>query len=43
MLPSDTLGHEELHGIDDESWDMAEEEDNDNTDEYPCIVDLILG
>ena len=42
-LLSNELGHEELHGIDDESWDMTEEEDNNNTDEDACMVDLILG
>ena len=42
-LLGNALGHKELHGIDDESWDMTEEEDNDNTDEDACMVDLILG
>ena len=42
-LLSNELGQEELHGVDDESWDMTEEEDNDNTDEDACMVDLILG
>jgi hypothetical protein len=42
-LPRNALGHEELHYIIDESWDMTEEKDKDNTNKNARMGDLILG
>ena len=43
MLPADTVGHDELRTVNNQSGEVTEEKHDDNTDEYTGKIHLIVG
>ena len=43
VLPADTVGHEELSTVDDQSGEVTEKKHNDDADENACKIHLIVG
>ena len=42
-LHEDALGHEELCTVDDQSWEMTEKKDDDNTDKNARKIHFIIS
>ena len=43
VLPADTVGHEELSTVDDQSGEVTEKKHDDNTDKDTSKIHLIVG
>jgi hypothetical protein len=43
VLPTDTVGHEELSTVDNQSGEVTEKKHDDNTDEDTSKIHLVVG